>query len=122
MLGLGLLLAQYFAWVWLKTAILATPGGSVAVAHGSLSVRVDTRFDVSQPAPFGSISGETVVVPDQAVDVTEDVARVLSLEEGTTISELIRGLNTIGATPRDIIAILQALRAAGALQADLEII
>ena len=95
---------------------------SVAVAHGSLSVRIDTRFGVSQPAPFGSLSGETVVVPDERVEASEEVARVVTLEEGTTIAELIRGLNAIGATPRDIIAILQALRAAGALQAELQII
>lgn len=95
---------------------------SVAVAHGSLSVRVDTKFDVSQPsAPF-SDSGETVVVPDQQLEVFEETANVLSLEEGATISDLIQALNSIGATPRDIIAILQALRAAGALQANLEII
>lgn len=95
---------------------------SVAVAHGSLSVRVDTQFDVSQPAPFSKFSGETVVVPDQVVETAENEARLLSLTEGATISELTRGLNAIGATPRDIIAILQALKAAGALQAALEII
>jgi flagellar P-ring protein precursor FlgI len=95
---------------------------SVAVAHGSLSVRIDRQFEVSQPGPFSSRAGETVVVPDERVDVSEDVARVMQLNEGTTIAELIRALNAIGATPRDIIAILQALRAAGALQAELEII
>ena len=96
---------------------------SVAVAHGNLSVRVDTRFEVSQPAPFSrSPDAETVVVPDTRVDVAEEAASVMSLAEGTTISELIQGLNAIGATPRDIIAILQALKAAGALQAELEIL
>jgi len=96
---------------------------SVAVAHGGLSVRVDTRFDVSQPAPFSRSRGaETVVVPDQNIDTLEDEARVMQLGEGATISELIQALNTIGATPRDIIAILQALKAAGALQAELQII
>jgi flagellar P-ring protein precursor FlgI len=93
---------------------------SVAVAHGSLAVRIDTRYEVSQPAPLGT--GETVVVPDQRVDASEEKARVMALSEGTTISELIRALNAIGASPRDIVAILQALRAAGALQAELEVI
>ncbi len=96
---------------------------SVAVAHGGLSVRVDTQFNVSQPAPFTRARGaETVVVPDQQLDTAEEEARVMALGEGATISELIQGLNTIGATPRDIIAILQALKAAGALQADLQVL
>jgi flagellar P-ring protein FlgI len=95
---------------------------SVAVAHGGLSVRVETRYGVSQPGPLSSAGGETVVVPEQNVQATEEVARLMSLQEGTTIAELVSGLNAIGASPRDIVAILQALRAAGALQAELQII
>jgi flagellar P-ring protein precursor FlgI len=93
---------------------------SVAVAHGALSVRIDSRFQVSQPAPLAA--GETVVVPERQIDAEEEKARVMSLREGATIAELIEGLNAIGATPRDIVAILQALSAAGALQAELVII
>ena len=101
-------------------------GGNVrlsaaAVAHGNLSVRISTRFNVSQPAPF-SERGQTVVVPDEQLDVDEQEARLVTLEEGTTLEAVVRALNALGATPRDIIAIMQALKAAGALRAELVII
>ena len=95
--------------------------GPAAVAHGNLSVRIATRFEVSQPTPF-SRGGETVVVPQQEVDLEEGDAKLIELEEGTTLQDVIRALNLLGATPRDIIAIMQALKAAGALQAQLVII
>lgn len=91
-----------------------------AVAHGSLSVRISTRFDVSQPAPFSG--GETTVVPQQQVDVREGDARLLTLDEGTNLDAVVRALNALGATPRDVIAILQALKAAGSLRAELVVI
>lgn len=93
---------------------------AAAVAHGSLSVRIATAYDVSQPAPFSE--GETVVVPQTEVDVAEQDARLVALESGATLDAVVRGLNALGATPRDIIAILQALKAAGALQAEIVII
>jgi flagellar P-ring protein precursor FlgI len=95
--------------------------GAAAVAHGGLSVRISTRFEVSQPAPL-SERGRTTVVPQQQVDVDEAEARLVSLEEGTTLESVVRALNALGATPRDIIAIMQALKAAGALRAELVII
>jgi flagellar P-ring protein precursor FlgI len=95
--------------------------GAAAVAHGNLSVRISTRFNVSQPAPF-SRTGETMVVPEQEVDVEQDDARLVALQEGTTLESVVRALNALGATPRDIIAIMQALHAAGALRAELVII
>jgi flagellar P-ring protein precursor FlgI len=95
--------------------------GTAAVAHGNLSVRISTKFNVSQPAPF-SEKGETVVVPDENVDVTEGDARLVALAEGTTLDAVVSALNALGATPRDIIAIVQALKAAGALNAELIII
>ena len=95
--------------------------GPAAVAHGNLSVRISTRYNVSQPAPF-SRTGETVVVPDEAVDVSEGDAKLVNLGAGTTLDEVVRALNVLGATPRDIIAILQALKAAGALAADIVIL
>lgn len=93
----------------------------VAVSHGNLTIQVRTNFEVSQPAPFSS-KGETVVVPQQETLVTEEEAKISLLSGGTTIGQVIRGLNAIGVTPRDLIAILQALKAAGALQAQLEIL
>lgn len=94
---------------------------AAAVAHGNLSVRISTRFEVSQPNALAR-TGETVVVPNQQVDVREGTARLVSLEEGTTLDAVVRALNTLGATPRDIIAIMQALKAAGALRAEIVII
>jgi flagellar P-ring protein precursor FlgI len=94
---------------------------AAAVAHGNLSVRISTRFEVSQPNALAR-GGDTVVVPNQQVDVREGSARLVSLEEGTTLDAVVRALNTLGATPRDIIAIMQALKAAGALHAEIVII
>jgi flagellar P-ring protein precursor FlgI len=94
---------------------------SAAVAHGTLSVRISTTYNVSQPPPF-SRTGETVVVPDERVDVTEGRQQLVGLEEGTTLDSVVKALNGLGATPRDIIAILQALQVAGALRAEIVII
>jgi flagellar P-ring protein precursor FlgI len=93
----------------------------VAILHGNLSIEVQTNLQVSQPAPFSS-GGTTQVVPQQTVAAKEEPARNVVLKEGSTIEELVRALTAIGSTARDIIAILQNLRAAGALDADLEVI
>ncbi|MBI3608253.1 MAG: flagellar basal body P-ring protein FlgI [Nitrospirae bacterium] len=93
----------------------------VAVSHGNLTIRVKTELQVSQPSPL-SEGGQTVVTPQRETDVTEDKAQVILLPEGTRLGDVVRGLNAIGVTPRDLIAILQAMRAAGALQAELEIL
>jgi flagellar P-ring protein FlgI len=95
--------------------------GAAAVAHGNLSVRISTRYQVSQPQAF-SRGGQTVVVPEEEVDVTEGDARLVALQEGTTLESVVQALNALGATPRDIIAIMQALKLAGALKADVVII
>jgi flagellar P-ring protein precursor FlgI len=95
--------------------------GGAAVAHGNLSVKISTKYTASQPAPFSS-TGETVVVPDEKVDVTEGDAKLVTLDEGTTLDAVVRALNALGATPRDIIAIVQALKAAGAINAEVVII
>ncbi len=92
----------------------------VAVLHGNLAVEVQTTFDVSQPAPFAK--GDTTVIPKVDVAVKEEKARNVVLKEGATVEDLVRALSAIGSTPRDIIAILQTLRSAGALEADLEVI
>jgi flagellar P-ring protein FlgI len=95
--------------------------GAAAVAHGNLSVRISTKYEVSQPSPM-SKNGDTMVVPNEQVDVHEGNARLIGLEEGTTLESVVRALNSLGATPRDIIAIMQALKAAGALRADIVIL
>ncbi|MBI5598580.1 MAG: flagellar basal body P-ring protein FlgI [Deltaproteobacteria bacterium] len=93
---------------------------TVAVSHGNLSIEVKTRYRISQPPPFSS--GSTVVRPEEEVRVEEQKARLLTMEEGASIAEVVNTLNALGVTPRDLIAILQAIKAAGALQAELEII
>jgi flagellar P-ring protein precursor FlgI len=92
----------------------------VAIMHGNLSVEITTSFDVSQPGPFSS--GTTEVVPRVSVGVKEDKARNVVMKQGATVEDLVRALGSIGATPRDVIAILQNLKVAGALAADLELI
>lgn len=93
--------------------------GPAAVAHGNLTVVIDTQFGVSQPAPFGE--GDTVVVPDSDITVHQQVG-ALQLVEGADLMEVVDALNALGATPRDLMSILEALKAAGALRAELEII
>lgn len=92
----------------------------VAILHGDLTIEVQTTMAVSQPA--GLSQGTTQVVPVTKVAATEEKAKNVMLKEGATIEDLVRGLNAIGSTPRDIIAILEDLRAAGALDAELEVI
>lgn len=94
----------------------------VAIAHGNLTIRVQTDLQVSQPPPFAPEGSETVVVPQQETTVTEEDSKIVLMKGGTTIGDLIRGLNAIGVTPRDLISVLQAIKAAGALHADLEMI
>jgi flagellar P-ring protein FlgI len=93
---------------------------TVAVAHGNLSIQIKERFDVSQPGPLAA--GETVVTPDSTVQVEEQSEKLMLLESGTTINDVVKAINAIGATPRDLIMIFQAIKAAGALHAELEII
>jgi len=89
----------------------------VAVSHGNLTVTVRTEYQVSQPPPFSP--GETVVVPQREVRVEEEPARLFKVESGNTIDDLVKALNALGVTPRDLIAILQAIKKAGALQGEL---
>ncbi len=116
---------------------------TVAVAHGSLSILIKEKLNVSQPLPFapeapagtrpGAVppregtgvvvvpGGATVVTPESSVSVKEEGGPLLVVSSGVNLGEVIRALNAIGATPRDLIAILQSIKAAGALQAELEI-
>ena len=92
----------------------------VAILHGNLTVEIQTTFAVSQPEPFSK--GTTQVIPQESVGVKEDKARNVILKQGATVDELVRALTAIGSTARDVIAILENLRAAGALDAELEVI
>lgn len=89
-----------------------------AVAHGNLKVIINTFYDVSQPRAFAR-TGQTVVTPEVNTDVQDKVARVLRVPDTSTVSDVVGVLNDIGASARDIIAILQALKLAGSLQAEL---
>jgi flagellar P-ring protein precursor FlgI len=92
----------------------------VAILHGNLSVEIQTSFAVSQPAPLSP--GTTEVIPQTKVSAKEEKARTVVLKQGATVEELVRALAAIGSTPRDVIAILQNLRSAGALEAEVEVI
>jgi flagellar P-ring protein precursor FlgI len=94
--------------------------GACSILHGNLSVVISTEFKVSQPLP--NSQGQTQVVPQTSVKATESPARRIELREGASVDDLINGLQAIGASPRDIVAIMEAIRAAGALQAELEIL
>lgn len=95
-----------------------------AISHGNLTISVKTTLNVSQPpAPLiGSTGGQTTVTPDVQTDVKEQEARLMVVDETVTLGDVVRALNAVGVTPRDLVAILSALKAAGALQANLEII
>jgi len=92
----------------------------VAIMHGNLTVEIQTVNTVSQPAPLSQ--GQTAVVPQVSVGAREEKSRSLVLKQGATVEELVRALGSIGSTPRDVIAILQSLRAAGALEADIDVL
>ncbi|MBV6632168.1 MAG: flagellar basal body P-ring protein FlgI [Alphaproteobacteria bacterium] len=94
----------------------------VAIAQGNLTIRVTETPQVSQPNPF-SETGDTVVVPRTELEIdTEAENQLTVLDAGVTLQQLVEGLNALGVGPRDIITILQSIKAAGALQAELEII
>ena len=92
-----------------------------AVTHGSLTVSITESIDVSQPNEF-SRGGQTVVTPQSSVSVTAEGNRMFKFEGGTTLDEIVRAVNEVGAAPGDLIAILEALKQAGALRAELEVI
>jgi flagellar P-ring protein precursor FlgI len=93
---------------------------TIAVAHGNLSIIVRENVNVSQPLPFSD--GQTVVSSDTRIQVQEDTNQLVVVPQGVNIGQVVNALNALGVTPRDLIAIFQAIKAAGALQADLEVI
>ena len=93
---------------------------TVAIAQGNLTIRVQESPAVSQPAPFSQ--GQTTTVPQSAVSVDEEKGKqLITLRNGASLSALVAGLNALGVTPRDMISILQAIKAAGALQAEIQV-
>lgn len=92
----------------------------VAILHGALTVQIQTIANVSQPPPLSA--GQTTVTPEVNVSVKEAKARNIVLDQGASVEELVRALTAIGSTPRDIIAILQSLKAAGAIEAEVEVL
>jgi flagellar P-ring protein precursor FlgI len=93
---------------------------TVAVSHANLSIIISETASVSQPNPFAQ--GQTEVVPETSIDVAEEKANLVVMEMGVSIGDVAAALNAIGATPRDLIAIFQAIKAAGALHAELVIL
>lgn len=93
---------------------------SAAVAHGNLSVVIDNQPKVSQPAPFSE--GQTVVVPDAQITVEQQGTGLRMVAPSTNLLDVVKALNALGATPQDLMSILEALKASGALRAELEII
>lgn len=113
---------------------------TIAIAHGNLSIQIKETQQVSQPLPFAPSApagsgptqinggaamapgGQTVVTTDTSVDVMEEKKQLMVVPQGVTIQEVVNALNAVGVSPRDLIAILQTIKAAGALQADLIIL
>lgn len=91
-----------------------------AVSHGSMTVTISERPQVSQPAPLGG--GETAVVPRTDIEISEEGDRMFLFEPGVTLDEIVRAVNQVGAAPGDLMAILEALKQAGALRAELIVI
>ncbi|MCW3478061.1 flagellar basal body P-ring protein FlgI [Neisseriaceae bacterium JH1-16] len=92
----------------------------VAVAHGNLSVTINNTPQVSQPAPFSN--GRTVTTNQADISVKQDQGKVVSLPRGANLNQVVNALNAVGATPADLVSVLQAMKAAGALHAELQII
>src|SRR5579863_3021518 len=94
--------------------------GAVSILHGSFSIEVITTYAASQPNPLAT--GQTEVLPETRIKATDAPARNIELNEGASVQELVTRLQAIGATARDVVSILQAIKAAGALEAELEVL
>jgi len=94
---------------------------SCAVAHGSLSVTISTTPQVSQPNAL-SIGGQTTVTEKSDISITQQAGSIIQMPAGTKLADVVKALNSLGATPQDLLAILQAMKSAGALNAELEVI
>ena len=94
--------------------------GPCAIAHGKLSITISTTPVISQPAPFSQ--GQTVVAQKSDIQVKQEPGKVINMPNSPQLTDVVRALNSLGATPQDLLAILQAIKAAGALNAELEVI
>ena len=103
----------------LVTPLLGADGNVYAVAQGNLTVTISESPQVSQPNPLSR--GRTVVTPRSSVSVAEDGKKFAVVKDGVSLQQLVDGLNGLGIGPRDLIGILQAIKAAGAIQADIEV-
>ena len=92
-----------------------------AVAHGNLSVTISSTPVVSQPAPL-SRGGQTVVTEKADITITQQAGSLIQMPAGAKLADVVKALNALGATPQDLLAILQAMKTAGALSAELEVI
>jgi flagellar P-ring protein precursor FlgI len=92
----------------------------VSILHGALSVEIRTQLEVTQPEPLSK--GTTAVTPQSNVAVKEEKAKNVVLQKGATVEDLVRALQSIGSAPRDVIAVLQSMKSAGALDAELEVL
>ena len=91
-----------------------------AVAHGNLSVTINSTPVVSQPAPFSQ--GQTVTAEKADITIRQEPGALIQLPAGTKLADVVKALSALGATPQDLLAILQAIKAAGALNAEIEVI
>lgn len=96
--------------------------GAAAVAHGNLSVSITSTPQVSQPGQFAPPGAQTVVTERADIQVSQDGGALIQVEASAQLSDVVRALNALGATPQDLVSILQAMRAAGSLKAELEVI
>jgi flagellar P-ring protein precursor FlgI len=96
--------------------------GEAAVAHGNLTVSISSTPQVSQPGPFAPPGAQTVVTERADIQVSQDGGALIQVEASAQLSDVVRALNALGATPQDLVAILQAMHAAGSLKAELEVI
>ena len=94
---------------------------TAAVSHGNLTVTISNTPIISQPAPFAD-GGETVTVPNTEIEITEETNRMFVFDAGVSLDELVRAINQVGGSPTDLVSILQALKEAGALRAQLVVI
>jgi flagellar P-ring protein precursor FlgI len=94
--------------------------GACAVAHGNLSVSISSTPQVSQPNPLSG--GQTVVTEQASIQISQDKGALIKIDASPQLTDVVKALNALGATPQDLVAILQAIKAAGALNAELEVI
>ncbi|MDD2547220.1 MAG: flagellar basal body P-ring protein FlgI, partial [Burkholderiaceae bacterium] len=94
--------------------------GPCAVAHGNLSITISSTPVISQPNPFSQ--GQTVVTQKSEIQINQEPGNIIQVPPSAQLNDVVRALNALGATPQDLLAILQAIKAAGALHAELEVI